>query len=88
MEAAHSALDHSIYRLSNVETHFNYCVVDPQNYGPNWSLYHNIESSVATEFLVFVAGLCHCMQFSIATCSLDSFLDFITTDFDNFMKEF
>ena len=34
-KAAHSALDVSIYRLSNVGLHFNNCVVDPQNFGPN-----------------------------------------------------
>ena len=29
-EAAHSALDVSIYRLSSVEPYFNKCVVDPK----------------------------------------------------------
>ena len=79
----HSALDASIYRLSNVRPHFNNCIVDPQNYGPNWSLYRDIESSIAIEFSVFVVGLCRSMQFSVATCSLGFFLDSVTIDFDN-----
>ena len=57
--------------------------MDPQNSGPNWSLYRNIESSVATELSVFVAGLCHSMQSSVATFSLGLFLDYVATDFDN-----
>ena len=88
MEAAHSALDASIYRLSNVRLHFNNCVVDPQNFGPNWSLCRDIESSVVTEFLVFVAGFCHSMQFFVAACSLGLFLDSIATNFDNVATEF
>ena len=82
-EIAHSALDESIYRLSNVGPHFNNCVVDPQNSNPNWSLCHDIKSSIATEFSVFVTGLCRSMQFSVTTCSLGFFLDSITIDFDN-----
>ena len=35
-----------IYKLSNVGPHFINCVVDPQNYGPNWSLCRNIKRSV------------------------------------------
>ena len=83
MEVVHSALDASIYRLSNVGPHFNNCVVDAQNSGPNWSLFRDIESFVATEFLVCVAGLCCSMHFSVANCSLGFFLDFVATDFDN-----
>ena len=67
VEVAHSALDAFIYRLSNVGPHFNNCVVDPQNYGPNWSLCCDIESSIATEFSVFVAGLCCSLLLSITT---------------------
>ena len=88
MEAAHSALDVSIYRLSNVGPHFNNCVVDPQNFGPNWSLCRDIESFVVTEFSVFVAGFCRSIQFFVATYSLGSFLDSIATYFDNVMTEF
>ena len=55
-EAAHIALETSIYRLSNVGLHFINCVVDPQNYGPKWSLCRDIESSVVTELSVFVAA--------------------------------
>ena len=58
-------------------------VVDPQISGPNWSLYREIESSVATESSVFVAGFCYSMQFSIATGSLSFFLDSVAIDFDN-----
>ena len=77
----HSALDAAIYRLSNVGPHFNNCVVDPKNFGPNWSLCRDIESSVATEFSVFVAGLCRSMQFFVATCSLGFFLDSVAIKF-------
>ena len=56
-EAAHSAIDASIYSLPIIGQHFINCVVDPQNSGPNWSLCRDIESSVATEFSVFVVGL-------------------------------
>ena len=87
MEAAHSALDASIYRLPNVWPHFINCVVDPQNYGPNWSVFQNIESYVTTEFSVFVADLCCSMQSSVATCSLSYFLDSVATDFDNVVTE-
>ena len=76
-------LDAFIYRLSNVGPHFNNCVVDPQNYGPKWSLCRDIESSVTTQFSVFVVGLYRSMQFSFATCSLGLFLDSVVTDFDN-----
>ena len=62
--------------------------MDPQNYGLNWSLCRDIESSVATEFSVFVAGLCHSMQSFVATCSLSSFLNYVATDFDNVAIEF
>ena len=82
-EAAHSALDDSIYRLPNVGPHFINYVVDPQNCGPNWSLCCDIESFVVTEFSIFVVGLYRSMQSSVATGSLSSFLDSFTTDFDN-----
>ena len=83
MEAVHSALDASIYRLSNVGLHFNNCIVDPQNFAPNWSLYHDIEIFVAIEFLVFVVGLYRSVQSSVVTCSMGLFLDYVVTDFDN-----
>ena len=84
MEAAHNALNASIYRLSNVGLHFNNCVVDPQNYGPNWMLYCvDIKHYVVTEFSVFVAGLCCSIQFSVTTCSLSFVLDYVATNFDN-----
>ena len=88
MEAKHSALDASIYRLSNVGPHFINYVVDPQNSNPNWSFCRDIESSVAIEFLVFVAGLYCSMQSSIVTCSLSSFLDSVAIDFDNVATKF
>ena len=83
METAYSTLDASIYRLSNVGPPFNNRVVDPQNYGLNWSICRDIESSIVIEFSIFVAGLCRSMQFSVATCSLGFFLDSIATGFDN-----
>ena len=83
-----SALDPSIYRLLNVRPHFNNCVVDPQNSGPNWSLFRNIGSSVAVEFSFFVVGLSRSMQSSIGTCSLSFFLDSVATDFNNVAAEF
>ena len=55
-EATHIALEAYIYRLSNVRLHFINCIVDPQNYGTNWSLCHDIESSITTELSVFVAA--------------------------------
>ena len=57
--------------------------MDPQNSGPNWSLFHDIESSVVIEFSVFVAGLYRSMQTSIGTYSLGLFLDSIAINFDN-----
>ena len=87
-EAVHSALDASIYRLDNVGPHFINYFVDPQNSGLNWSRYHDIESSVTTEFSVFFSSLCRRMQSSITTCSLSSFLDSIATDFDNVATKF
>ena len=88
MGAAHIALEASIYRLSNVGLHFINCVVDPQNSCPNWYLCRDIESSIETELLVLVAGLCRSMQSFVATCSLSSFLNSITTDFDNVVTKF
>ena len=81
MEVAHSSLGAYIYRISNVGPHFINCIVDPQNYGPNWSLYHDIERYFATEFSVFVAGLCCSMQSSVTNWSLSSFLDYFMTKF-------
>ena len=52
----HIALETCIYRVSNVGPHFINCVVDCQNYGPNWSLYHDIERSVAPKLSVFVTA--------------------------------
>ena len=40
--------------ISNVGPHFINCIVDPQNYGPNWSLCRDIKRSVAIKLLVFV----------------------------------
>ena len=87
-EVVHNALDASIYRLSNVGPHFNNCVVDPKNYGPNWMLCRNIKHSIPTEISVFVAGLYHSIQFSIATCSLSFVLDSVVTNFNNVTTEF
>ena len=56
--------------------------MDPKNSSPNWLLCCDIESSIETEFSVFVAGLCRSMQFSNTTCSLGLFMDFVATDFD------
>ena len=70
VEVAHSALDASIYRLSNVRLYFNNCIVEPQNSGPNWLLYCNIESSIVTEFSVFVTGLYRSLLCSVVTYSL------------------
>ena len=84
----HSAQDASIYRLTNVGLHFINCVVDPQNFGPNWSLCCEIECSVATEFPVFISGLYRSMQSFVATYSLNSFLNSVATDFDNVVIEF
>ena len=83
MEAVHSALDVSIYRLPNVGPHFINYVVDPKNYDPNWSLCHDIESSITIEFSVFFVDLCRRMHSSVVTCSLSSFLNSVVTDFDN-----
>ena len=62
--------------------------MDPQNFGPNWSLCRDIENSVVTEFSVFVASLCRSMQSFVATCSLSSFLDYVAIDFDNVVTKF
>ena len=63
-------------------------MVDPQIYGPIWSLYHDIETFVATESLVFFVGFYRSMQFSVATGSLSFFLDSVVIDFDNVATEF
>ena len=55
-EATHIALEVCIYMLSNVGPHFINCVVNPQNFGPNWSLCCDIKRFVATELLVFVVA--------------------------------
>ena len=59
-EAAHIALEVCIYRVSNVGLYFINCVVDPQNYGPNWSLCRDIKRSIATKLSVFVVASCFC----------------------------
>ena len=56
VEVEHIALEVCIYKISNVRPHFINCVVDPQNYGPNWSLCRDIKRSVVTELLVFIAA--------------------------------
>ena len=83
MEATHSALDVYIYILSNVGPHLKIALWIPKYSGPNWLLYRDIENYVATELLVFVAGFCRGMQFSVATSSLSFFLDFVATNFNN-----
>ena len=60
----------------------------PKIYSPNLSLCRDIESSVVTEFSVFVFGLCLNMQFFVATSSLYFFSDYIPTYFDNVTIEF
>ena len=77
------ALEACIYRLSNVEPHFINCVVDPQNFDPNWSLCRDIERFVATELSVFVASSVVASCFYVATFSLGLLLDFVATYFDN-----
>ena len=69
-KAAHIALEVCVYRLSNIGPHFINCIVDPQNYGPNWSLCRDIESSVTIELSVFVA--CLCRSFLFFCCDLFS----------------
>ena len=56
VEATHIALEVCIYRLFNVGPHFINYVVDPQNFGLNWSLCSDIKRSVATELSVFVTA--------------------------------
>ena len=80
-EAAHITLEVCIYRLSNVGPHFINYIVDLQNSGPNWSLCHNIESSVATEPPVFVASSVVASRFFVATFSLGLFLICVATYF-------
>ena len=84
----HSALDASIYRLSNVGSHFKIALSIPKYYSPNWSLCCDIETYVATELLIFIAGFYCSMQFSIATGFLSFFLDYVMTNFDNVVTEF
>ena len=62
--------------------------MDPEISGPNWLLCRDIESSVAIGSSVFVAGFCRSLQFSIATCSLSFFLDYVMIDFDNVATKF
>ena len=62
--------------------------MDPQNSGPNCSLCCDIESFIATEFLVFVASLYRSLFFSVATYSLSFLLDYVATDFDNVVTRF
>ena len=67
--------------FSNVGTHFINYIVDPQNSGPNWSLYCDIESFVRTEPPVFVASSVVACHFFVATCSLGLFLICVATYF-------
>ena len=80
-KAAHITLEACIYMLSNVGSHFINCIVDPQNSGLNWSLFHDIESSVVTEPPVFVTSSVVASHFSIATFSLGLFLICVVTYF-------
>ena len=57
--------------------------MDPQNSGPNWSLCGDLESSIAIEFLVFIADLCRCLLFLVTIYFLSFYLDSISIDFDN-----
>ena len=57
--------------------------MEPQNSGPNWSLCHDLESSIAIEFSVFVADFCRCLLFLVTTCFLSFYLDSVAIDFDN-----
>ena len=81
----HIALDARIYRLSTVGPHFINCIMDPQNYGLNWSLCRNIESYVATKPPVFVASSVLASRFSVATFSLGLFLISVATYFVDVM---
>ena len=83
MEVAHSALDASIYRLSNVGPYFKTALWIPKYSSPNLLLCRDIENYVTTECLVFVVGFCRIMQFSVAIDSLIFFLDFVATDLNN-----
>ena len=47
-EAAHSALDVSIYRFSNDGPHFKAEILDPQKFWPNRLFCCDIENSVVT----------------------------------------
>ena len=62
--------------------------MDPQISSPIWSLCRNIESSVATEFLVFIAGFYRNMQFSSMIVFMNFVLDSVAADFDNVAIEF
>ena len=62
--------------------------MDPQISTPNWSLFHNKESSIATESLVFVTGFYRNMQFSITTGSMSFLFDSVATYFNNVAIEF
>ena len=83
MEATHSALNASIYKLSNVRLHSKIALWILKYYGPNWSLCHDIENYVATKCLVFIVGFCRSMQLSVSSSSLRFFLDSVATDLDN-----
>ena len=80
-KAGHIALKACIYKLSTIGPHFIDYIVDPQNFGPIWSLYHDIESFVATEPPVFVASSVVASRFSVATFSLGLFLICVATYF-------
>ena len=53
-EAKHIALEVCIYKLSNVGPNFINCIVDPQNFGPNWSLCRDTKRSIVIELSIFV----------------------------------
>ena len=80
-KAGHIALEVCIYKLSTIGPHFIDYIVNPQNLGPIWSLYRDIESFVATEPLVFVASSVVASPFSVATFSLGLFLICVATYF-------
>ena len=60
--------------------------MDPQIYGPNWSLCREIESSVEIELPIFVVASIVDSCFSVATYSLGLFLDCVATYFDDVAK--
>ena len=76
MEDVHNELNASIYRFSNVGSHFKTMLWIPK-------FLAQLGRSVATESSVFVIDFCRSLQFSVPTCSLGFFLDYVAKDFDN-----